>query len=101
MISSRFVSDLFFNKENRFQHTIKFVTSVEDFDYDLVLEIYRTCRAMVQAVSEFVKVALKAKSQNAPAQGKVHYKFSVVHTISSTTVDRKDGGFLTSPVCLA
>ncbi|CBY32867.1 unnamed protein product [Oikopleura dioica] len=50
------------------EHTIKFVTSVEDSDYDLVLEIYRTCRAMVQAVSEFVKVALKAKSQNAPAQ---------------------------------
>ena len=94
------MTQIFLINKIRFQHTIKFVTSVEDFDYDLVLEIYRTCRAMVQAVSEFVKVALKAKSQNAPAQGKVHCKLSIVHKISSTTVDRKDGGFLTSPVCL-
>jgi hypothetical protein len=73
---------------------------VEDFDYDLVLEIYRTCRAMVQAVSEFVKVALKAKSQNAPAQGKAFCKLSFAHYFPSTSVDWKDGGFLTSPVCL-
>lgn len=48
---------------------MQFISNQKMVEYEILAAIFAFVNQIVQRVSEVVKVALKAKSKNAPAQG--------------------------------